>query len=880
MQEMEKTYDPKAAEARIYAQWVERGYFHDEPDPAKEPFTIVIPPPNITSQLHVGHALDNTLQDILIRTKRMQGYCTLWVPGTDHASIATEVKIIEALKTEGLTKQDIGRDAFLERAWKWYEKYGGIIVEQLKKLGSSCDWQRLRFTMDDGCSQAVREVFVRLYEKGLIYRGNRIINWCPDCKTALSDAEVEYEESTSKLWHLCYPLADGSGSIVVATSRPETMLGDTAVAVNPDDERYAALVGKTVLLPIMNREIPIVADNYVEAEFGTGAVKITPAHDPNDYELALRHNLPMINLLHENGILNENAGEYAGLTAAEGRKRVVARLEELGLLVKTEDYTHNVGTCYRCHHTVEPLISDQWFVKMQPLADPAIDAVRSGETKFVPERYAKTYFNWMENIRDWCISRQLWWGHRIPAWYCQSCGHTIVSREDPDVCPQCGSANLKQEEAVLDTWFSSALWPFSTLGWPNDTADLNYFYPTSVLVTAYDIIFFWVARMIFSGIEHMGKPPFHTVLIHGLVRDSQGRKMSKSLGNGIDPLVIIDQYGADAMRFSFSQGISAGNDLRFSPDKVEAARNFANKIWNASRFVLMNIEGIELKPLSALQLDATDRWILARLARTTAEVTANLDDYEISLAAQKVYDFIWSSYCDWYIELTKTRLYNGSAEDKQTAASVLVTVLRAALKLLHPFMPFVTEAVWEHLPASEGETIMRAAWPKASDFPTTEGDEERFALAMEVITAVRTIRSDMKVPPAKKPALTIVTDESTAATLGGLERYLTTLAGLSAVAFLPQGSAAPESSVSAVCSAGTLYLPLGELVDVAQELARAEKELSALQKELGALEGKLANEGFVAKAPAHVVEGERQKLAAGREKLARIQERMDGLRKL
>ncbi len=876
---MEKNYDPKLWEEKLYTEWEENGYFHDEPDPSKKPYSIVIPPPNITSQLHIGHALNNTLQDILIRFRRMQGYCTLWMPGTDHASIATEVKIIEALKAEGLTKQDIGRDEFLRRAWKWYDKYGGIIVSQLKKLGSSCDWQRLRFTMDEGCSKAVREVFVRLYEKGLIYRGNRIINWCPECKTALSDAEVEFEEDKSKLWYLRYPLTDGSGFILVATTRPETMLGDTAVAVNPKDERYAAMVGKTVMLPIMNREIPIVADDYVEAGFGTGAVKITPAHDPNDYEMALRHNLPMINLLTESGILNENAGDFAGLSAAEGRKCVVERMKELSLLEKIEDYTHNVGSCYRCHHTVEPLISDQWFVKMKPLAEPAVDVVRDGTVKFVPERYSKTYFNWMENIRDWCISRQLWWGHRIPAWYCQSCGQVIVSREDPDVCPHCGSASLKQEEAVLDTWFSSALWPFSTLGWPDQTEDVKYFYPTSTLVTAYDIIFFWVARMVFSGIEHMGQIPFSTVLIHGLVRDSEGRKMSKSLGNGIDPLDVIAQYGADALRFSFSIGISAGNDLRYFSEKVESARNFANKIWNASRFVLMNLEGVELLPLEGLKLDAGDKWILSKLARTITEVTTNLEEFELGLAAQKVYDFIWSSTCDWYIELTKPRLYGGDETEKQTAASVLMVVLKAALKLLHPFMPFVTDAIWQYLPGDEA-SIMRSSWPDAAQLPASATDEAVMEQAMEIITAVRTIRSDMKVPPAKKPALRLAAKAECATDMAQMERTILALAGLSSMELLPEGSTAPKGAVSAICQAGVVYLPLGELVDIAQEIARAEKELATLARDMASLEGKLNNEGFLAKAPAAVVESEKQRLAAGREKLAKLEERVRDLRDL
>ena len=878
MQEMEKTYDPKSTEERIYQRWEELGCFHAEPD-GRPPFTIVMPPPNITSRLHIGHALVTTLQDVLIRYKRMRGYNALWMPGTDHASIATEVKIIDALKEEGLSKQDIGREKYLERAWQWYDTYGGIIVQQLKKMGSSCDWERLRFTMDAGCSEAVREAFVRLYEKGLIYRGNRIINWCPVCKTALSDAEVEFEEDASKLWHLRYPLSDGSGFIIVATTRPETMLGDTAVAVNPSDERYTALIGKTIHLPIMDRDIPIIADDYVESSFGTGAVKITPAHDPNDYEMALRHNLPMINLLHEDGILNENAGAFEGIRAKEGRKAVVARMQELGLLEKIEDYTHNVGTCYRCHNTVEPLISDQWFVSMKPLAEPALDVVRQGQTKFVPERFTKTYYNWMENIRDWCISRQLWWGHRIPAWYCP-CGEMIVAREAPERCPRCGGTNLHQDEAVLDTWFSSALWPFSTLGWPNKTPELDYYYPTSVLVTGYDIIFFWVARMIFSGLEYMGQTPFHTVMMHGLVRDAQGRKMSKSLGNGIDPLEVIEQYGADALRYSISAGISAGNDLRYNPEKVESARNFANKIWNASRFVLMNLDGVQTLPLDQLTLDAADQWIFSRLSRTIGEVNEAMEAYELSMAAQKTYDFIWSAYCDWYIELTKNRLYSGSEAEKQTAASVLLAVLQAALKLLHPFMPFVTEAVWEHLDSKECDQLMLSQWPDAAAFPSSPELEAAMERAMEIITAIRTLRADMKVPPSKRPALTLAAKPEQAAALQAVERYIQALAGLSSVSYQDEGTPAPKGAVSAVCATAVCYLPLGELVDIAQEIERANKELAGLQKDIGALSGKLSNEGFLAKARPDIVEAERARLATTQDKAARLQERIDSLKEL
>jgi valyl-tRNA synthetase len=875
MPEMDKTYDPKLWEDRLYAEWEGGGLFHDDPDEGREPYTIVIPPPNITSQLHIGHALNNTLQDILIRFRRMQGRCTLWMPGTDHASIATEVKIKEALRAEDLTKQDVGREAFLGRAWKWYEKYGGIIIEQLKKLGCSCDWSRLRFTMDDGCSRAVREVFVRLYEKGLIYRGNRLINWCPECRTALSDAEVEYEEAATKFWHIRYPLKDGSGFIEVATTRPETMLGDTAVAVNPADERYASMVGKTVILPIMDREIPIIADSYVEKEFGTGAVKITPAHDPNDYEMALRHGLPMINIMNPDGTLNENAGPFAALSALEGRKRVAERLKELGVLVKIEDYNHNVGTCQRCHTTVEPLISEQWFVAMKTLAEPALEVVRNGRVKFVPQRYEKTYFNWMENIRDWCISRQLWWGHRIPAWYCP-CGETIVAREEPKACPKCGSTDLRQDESVLDTWFSSGLWPFSTLGWPDKTRDLEYFYPTNVLVTAYDIIFFWVARMIFLGLEFMGDIPFDTVLITGLVRDAEGRKMSKSLGNGIDPLDVIAEFGADALRFSLTAGVAAGSDQRYFREKVESARNFANKIWNASRFVLMNLEVVETKPIGELELDATDKWMLAKLARAAREVTANIEEYELGLAAQKVYDFIWSDFCDWYIEMAKVRLYGGDEVEKQTAASALVCVLRESLKLLHPFMPFVTEAVWRHLPGDAG-SIMKAEWLDADIIPASLADEEAVERAKETVTAVRAIRTELKVPASRKPALKVAGDE---ASLAGLDRYIVALAGLSSMEFMPQGSAAPKGSVSAVCAAGMLYLPLGELVDVVQELARAAKEQAALSNDMASLEAKLANPGFTAKAPANVVEAERQRLAVIKEKLERIGERIRELQEV
>ncbi|MDD3243094.1 MAG: valine--tRNA ligase [Eubacteriales bacterium] len=879
MQEMEKNFDPKQYEEQLYAQWMDKGYFHDEPDANKKPFTIVIPPPNITAQLHIGHALNNTLQDILTRYKRMEGYCTLWLPGTDHASIATEVKIIEALRKEGLTKQDLGRDEFLKRAWKWYDTYGGRIVEQLKRMGSSCDWQRLRFTMDDGLSHAVNEVFVRLYEKGLIYRGSRIINWCPTCKTALSTAEVEYEEQASHLWHLRYPLADGSGYIVVATTRPETMLGDTAVAVNPADERYTQLVGKTVLLPIMNREIPIVADDYVEYEFGTGAVKITPAHDPNDYELAQRHNLEMINILNGDGTINDNGGAYCGMTALAAREAIVAEFERLGLLEKIEDYSHNVGVCYRCHHTVEPLISEQWFVAMDSLAKPAIDVVRSGEIKMVPERYERTYYNWMENIRDWCISRQLWWGHRIPAWYCQDCGEMVVARTAPDKCPKCGGEHLKQDDDVLDTWFSSALWPFSTLGWPEKTADLDYFYPTNVLVTAYDIIFFWVARMIFSGLEHMDEIPFDTVLFTGLVRDAQGRKMSKSLGNGIDPIEVIDQYGADALRFALTVGVSAGNDMRFRDEKVEAGRNFANKIWNASRFVLMNLGDEPIASIADVQLDAADRWMLTQLKAASAEISGNLDHYEIGMAAQKVYDFIWSTFCDWYIELAKTRLYNGSEEEKRAARAVLFYTLKACLKLMHPFMPFVTEAIWQHLPTGE-ETIMRSAWPDAAEIPSFEEDAKKMDDAIEIIRSVRNIRAELKVPTSVKTSLLMAAAPEAAAYLPEFERYIMAQAGVTHLELLPQGSPDPHGTVSAVCAAGTLFLPMKELVDIDKELARLDKELAGAIKDISSNQSRLDNQTFLSKAPAQVVDTVRQTLAAAQERRALLEKRIATLKEI
>lgn len=847
--ELAKAYEPHEVEDRIYQFWVENGYFHAEPDPKKKPYTIVIPPPNITGQLHMGHALDETLQDILIRWRRMQGYSALWLPGTDHASIATEAKIVEAMKAEGLTKEDLGREGFLKRAWEWKEKYGGTIVSQLKKLGSSCDWDRERFTLDEGCSKAVREVFVRLYEKGLIYRGERIINWCPHCKTSISDAEVEYAEKDGNFWHLRYPLTDGSGYIQLATTRPETMLGDTAVAVHPDDERYKDMIGKTVTLPLVGREIPIVADTYVDMEFGTGVVKITPAHDPNDFEVGQRHNLPIINVMDESGVINENGGEYCGLDRMDARKKIVKALEEQGYLVKIEPHKHNVGTCYRCGTVVEPRVSMQWFVKMEPLAKPAIDAVRNGDTKFVPERFDKIYFNWMENIRDWCISRQLWWGHRIPAWYCD-CGETVVSREAPTACPHCGGTHLHQDEDTLDTWFSSALWPFSTLGWPDNTEDLKYFYPTSTLVTGYDIIFFWVARMIFSGIEHMGETPFKTVFIHGIVRDEQGRKMSKSLGNGIDPLKVIDEYGADALRFMLATGNSPGNDMRYSVEKVASSRNFANKIWNAARFILMNLEGHDVKGILPETLTTEDKWIISGFNRVAKEITENLEKFELGIAVQKIYDYLWDDFCDWYIEIAKIRMNGDDPVTAQNAREVLVWVMTGTLKLLHPFMPFITEEIWQTLP-HEGEALMISQWPEyneALNFPQAEAEMKRL---MDVIRGIRNRRSEMNVPPSRKAKVFIATEEQ--------QTFVDGTAIVQRLAYANEvtvgSSFDMDGTVTIVTDDATVYIPMDELVDKKAEIARLTKEMEAAKKQLAQCTGKLNNQGFLSKAPANVVEG-------------------------
>jgi valyl-tRNA synthetase len=877
--QLAKTYDPGEVEDRIYKFWEEGGYFHavphgkssPNPDLEKPPYTIVIPPPNITGQLHMGHALDNTLQDILIRWRRMQGYEALWLPGTDHASIATEAKIVEAMAKEGLKKEDLGRDGFLERAWDWKEKYGNRIISQLKKLGSSCDWERERFTMDEGCSKAVREVFVRLYEKGLIYRGERIINWCTHCHTSISDAEVEFEEKDSAFYHLRYPLADGSGYLELATTRPETMLGDTAVAVHPDDERYTALIGKNVVLPIVNKEIPIIADTYVEMDFGTGVVKITPAHDPNDFEVGLRHDLPVVTVTDDKGIMNQLAGKYQGMTIMECRKAIVKDLEEQGFLVKVEPIKHNVGSCYRCSTVIEPRVSLQWFVKMKPLAQPAIQAVKEGETRFVPERFEKVYFHWLENIRDWCISRQLWWGHRIPAWYCVDCKETVVSREDPTRCPKCGSSKLTQDEDTLDTWFSSALWPFSTLGWPEKTPELEYFYPTSTLVTGYDIIFFWVVRMMFSGIEHMGEVPFNTVFIHGLVRDAQGRKMSKSLGNGIDPLEIIEKYGADALRFTLATGNSPGNDMRFTDEKVEASRNFANKIWNAARFILMNIgdNKVELNLPDVLELE--DKWILSRFNSLVAEVTENLEKFELGIAVQKLYDFIWDNFCDWYIELCKPRLQGENADG---ARRVLVYVMTGMLKLLHPFMPFITEEIWQTLP-HEGETLMKSDWPVYHDFLNFPDQEKEMERIMEAIHAIRNRRAEMNVPPSKKAPVFIETAFEQTFKQGAV--FFERLAWASSVQV--GEDFALDSAVSIVTADATIKIPLSELVDKDAERARLTKEKEIVKKQLDGIMARLNNQSFVSKAPANVVESTRENAARLNEKLSLLEQSLADLDK-
>jgi len=869
MNELPKVYDPKAVEDKLYSFWNDHGYFHAEVNPDKKPFTIVIPPPNVTGQLHMGHAFDETLQDILIRTKRMQGFEALWVPGTDHAGIATQIKVEENLrKEEGLSRYDLGREKFLERVWDWKHQYGNRIIDQLKKLGSSCDWERERFTMDEGCSKAVREVFVNLYDKGLIYKGHRIINWCPHCATALSDAEVEYETQPGKLWHLRYPLTDGSGELIVATTRPETFMGDTGVAVNPNDERYKHLIGKTCMLPIMNREIPIFGDEYVDMEFGTGCVKVTPCHDPNDFDMGQRHNLEQILIFNEDATVNENGGKYQGMDRYECRKAVVKDLEEGGFLVKIEEHEHNVGTCYRCSTTVEPMTSAQWFVKMAPLADPAMKVVNDGETKFVPDRFSKTYLRWMENVHDWCISRQLWWGHRIPAFYCDDCGEMVVSKDDIHVCPKCGSKNVRQEEDVLDTWFSSALWPFSTLGWPEKTPELDYFYPTSVLVTGYDIIFFWVARMIFSGVEHMGETPFDTVYIHGLVRDAQGRKMSKSLGNGIDPLEVIDQYGADALRFTLATGNSPGNDMRFSTERVESSRNFCNKIWNASRFIQMNltIDKAELPETLALE----DKWIVSKFNTLVRDVTNNIDKYELGLAATKLNDFIWENFCDWYIEIAKTRLQNKD----ENVQKVLCCVLSGAMQLLHPFMPFLTETIWQALP-HEGESIMVSQWPEYKEALNFAAEEAQMETLMNAVRAIRNRRAEMNVPPSKKAKVLVLTEKKATFEAGSV--FFPKLAYASDIELIDAVPADAAKMASVVTEDAQLYMPMGDLIDFEAERQRLQKEKTKVEDDIEFVMKKLNNPGFVDKAPEKVVAVEREKADKLREHLAKLEESIAAL---
>lgn len=899
MKELAKQYDPSQVEDRIYQFWLDGGYFHAKADPAKKPYTIVMPPPNVTGQLHMGHAVDNTMQDILIRHKRMQGYAALWVPGTDHASIATEAKVVEAMAKEGLTKEMVGREGFLERAWDWKNRFGSRIVSQLKKLGSSCDWERERFTMDEGCSDAVREVFVRLYDQGLIYRGNRMVNWCPHCNTSISDAEVEYAEQDGRFWHLLYPVKETGEMLELATTRPETMLGDTAVAINPDDPRYAHLHGCHVILPLLNKEIPIVCDEHADMTKGTGVVKITPAHDPNDFEVGLRHDLPIVRVFTYDGHMTGKAdkeaadalfaagkntvnephvldcGKYAGMTTMEARKAIVADLEAGGYLKSVEPLKHEVGSCYRCHTTIEPMVSKQWFVKMEPLAKPAIEAVEQGRIRFVPERFTKNYMNWMKNTRDWCISRQLWWGHQIPAWYCDACGETVVAKQAPAACPKCGSTHLTRDPDTLDTWFSSALWPFSTLGWPKQTEDLEYFYPTDTLVTGYDIIGFWVSRMIFSGLAYTGKAPFHTVCIHGIVRDSQGRKMSKSLGNGIDPLEVIAQYGADALRFMLVDGSTPGNDMRYSEKKVEAARNFANKLWNATRFVLMNLPEDFVPGLpGASALDMSDKWVLTKLGQTAAAMTDNLDHYELGLAAAKINAFIWDVYCDWFIEIAKPRLNSGDAVQADTARRVLVYVLSEALKLLHPFMPFITEELYQALPGS-GETIMTAAWPTADPARSWPEEEQAFEKVMDYIKAVRTMRTEMNVHPAKRTSMVIETADP--APFQKAQVYLAKFAFATDVSFTACYEGSTEGMVQVSTHAARGFIPMMELIDRDKELARLEKEKAKAEKELAMFQKQLANPKFVEKAPAALVEETRAKAARSQDKLANIEQSIRAL---
>ncbi len=906
--ELAKTYDPRGLEDRLYQKWLDRKYFRAEVDYDRKPFTIVIPPPNITGQLHMGHALDNTMQDILIRFKRMQGYNALWQPGTDHAAISTEVKIIEKLKEEGIDKYDLGREKFLERAWDWKREYGGRIISQLKKMGSSCDWDRERFTMDDGCNRAVTEVFVKMHEKGYIYKGARIINWCPVCNTSISDAEVEYEEQAGHLWHIKYPVMQEDGTpsdtefLTFATTRPETMLGDTAVAIHPEDERYAHLIGKSVMLPLMDRVIPVVTDTYVDREFGTGVVKITPAHDPNDFEVGKRHDLPVINVMNDDATINENGGRFAGMERYEARKAIVKELEELGLLVKIEDYSHNVGTHDRCGTTIEPLVKEQWFVKMEELIKPAVEAVKKGEIRLVPERMEKTYFNWTDNIRDWCISRQLWWGHRIPAYYCDGCGEVVVSRNAPDACPKCGGKHFTQDPDVLDTWFSSALWPFETLGWPDETEDLKYFYPTDVLVTGYDIIFFWVIRMIFSGYEQMGKKPFHTVLFHGLIRDSQGRKMSKSLGNGIDPLELIDQYGADALRLTLITGNAPGNDMRFYYERMENSRNFANKVWNASRFIMMNMNGKNVTEAPAETLQPVDRWILSRLNTLIKDVTANMENYELGIAVQKVVDYLWDEFCDWYIEMVKPRLYNTDDAASQNAALwTLKTVLTDALKLLHPYMPFISEEIFCTLRDMAGdssleESIVISRWPLYREDRSFPKEEKDIEIIKQAVRAVRNIRNDSNVPPSRKTSIYVVSDkEDIIRTFTEGRLFFASLAYANEVRMVlkagedektltengqdvnAQMEGIVKDAVSVVIPGATLYIPFAELVDVAQEVERLNKEKKRLEGELARVNGMLSNERFLSKAPEDKVAAEREKLSKYTQMMEQVELRLSQL---
>ena len=877
MKELEKNYNPAEIESRLYEKWENKKYFHAEVDRSKKPFTIVMPPPNITGQLHMGHALDNTLQDILIRFKRMQGYSALWVPGTDHASIATEAKVVEKIAKEGLTKESLGREKFLDRVWDWKKEYGGRIVKQLKKIGSSADWDRERFTMDEGCNKAVKEVFVNLYNKGLIYRGERIINWCPCCLTSISDAEVEYEDQAGSFWHLRYPLSDGSGYIEIATTRPETMLGDTAVAVNPNDERYKDYVGKTVILPIVHREIPIIADEYVDMEFGTGVVKITPAHDPNDFEVGLRHHLPVINVLTEDAKIVDEYEKYAGLDRYEARKAIVADLEAEGALVKIEPHDHNVGTCYRCHTTVEPRVSKQWFVKMEELAGPAIEAVKSGKTRFVPEHFDKTYYHWLENIKDWCISRQLWWGHRIPAFYCDCCNEVVVTKENKAVCPKCGK-EMRQDPDTLDTWFSSALWPFSTLGWPDKTEDLDYFYPTSTLVTGYDIIFFWVIRMMFSGIEHTGKAPFNTILIHGLVRDSQGRKMSKSLGNGIDPLEVIDKYGADALRLTLITGNAPGNDMRFYWERVESSRNFANKVWNASRFIMMNLDKAEVRDVDVTELTDADKWILSKVNTLAKDVTDNMENYDLGVAVQKIYDFIWEEFCDWYIEMVKPRLWNDDDTTKAAALYTLKTVLINSLKLLHPYMPFITEEIFCNL--SDEESIMISKWPEYKEEWNFAKEEKAVETIKEAVRGIRNSRTGMNVPPSRKAKVFVVSDDEQVRDIFEKGKvFFTTLAYASEVVIQSDKSGIDEDAVAVLIPNATVYMPFSDLVDIDKEIERLKNEEKKLEGELKRVNGMLSNEKFISKAPEAKINEEKEKLSKYTIMMEQVKERLKTLQK-